>query len=86
MRSLRHYLRTQSQGHHTIDRLEGGGIEKDRGRRSTLKRRETVIVIQTNSGTVSPATVEKLPKDEVERTVSHAIGYDLELTLTLTLN
>ena len=26
--SLRHYLRAQSQGHHTIDRLEEKGVER----------------------------------------------------------
>ena len=26
LRSLRHYLRTQCQGHHTIDRLEERGV------------------------------------------------------------
>ena len=28
LRSLRHYLRAQSQGHHTIDRLEKRGVER----------------------------------------------------------
>jgi len=27
LRSFRHYLRAQSQGHHTIDRLEERGVE-----------------------------------------------------------
>ena len=50
--SLRHYLRAQSQGQHTIDRLEG----KRRGKRLDdlpLKGRERAIVSQTNTGTVS---------------------------------
>ena len=29
LRSLRHYLRAQSQGHHTLDRLEVGGVERE---------------------------------------------------------
>ena len=28
LRSLRHYLRAQSQGHHTIDRVEERGVER----------------------------------------------------------
>ena len=40
LRRLRHYLRAQSQGHHTIDRLEARGMERGRARRSSLKRRE----------------------------------------------
>ena len=28
LRSLRHYMRAQSQGHHTIDRLEERGVER----------------------------------------------------------
>ncbi len=52
LRSLRHYLRAQSQGHHTIDRLEERGVERGSARRSSLKGRERVIVNQTNIGTV----------------------------------
>ena len=48
LRSLRHYLRAQSQGHHTIDRLEERGVERGSARRSFLKGRERVIVSQTN--------------------------------------
>jgi len=29
LRNLRHYLRAQSQGHHTIDRLEERGVERE---------------------------------------------------------
>ena len=39
--SLRHYLRTQSLGHHTIDRLEEErGEERGSGQRSSLRGRE----------------------------------------------
>ena len=44
LRSLRHYLRAQSQGHHTIGRLEERGVE----RRSSLKGRERAIANHTN--------------------------------------
>ena len=47
-----HYLRTQSQGHHTTGRLQERGIERGNARRSSLKGRERVIVNQTNIGTV----------------------------------
>ena len=62
-RSLRHYLRAQSQGHHTIDYLEERGVD----RRSSLKGRDRAIVSQTNIGTVSGATLGKLQRDGVER-------------------
>ena len=67
LRSLRHYLRAQSQGHHTIDRLEERGEERGSARRPSLKGRERAIVNQTNIGTVSKATLGTLLKDGVER-------------------
>ena len=65
LRGLRHYLRAQSQGHHTIDRLEERGVERESVRRSSLKGRERVIFNQTKIGTISKAcnveeTSEKL--------------------------
>ena len=51
LRSLRHYLRAQSQGHHTIDRLEERGVESGSATRSPLKERERAFVNQTNIGT-----------------------------------
>ena len=66
LRSLRHYLRAQSQGHHTTDRLEERGVERGSARRSSVKGREKAIVSQTNIGTVSKATLWKLPRDGVE--------------------
>ena len=36
LRSLRHYLWAQSQGHHSIDCLEERGVERERVRRSSL--------------------------------------------------
>ena len=53
MRSLRHYLRAQSQGHRTIDRLEERGVERGSIRRSSLKGRGRAIVKQMNIKTVS---------------------------------
>ena len=59
LRSLRHWLRAQSHGHHTIDRLEERGVEKESARRSSLKGRERAIVNQKTIGTVSKATLGK---------------------------
>ena len=67
LRSLRHYLLAQSQGHHTIDRLEERGVERGSARRFSLKEREEAIVSQTNIGTVSKVTFGKLLKDGEER-------------------
>ena len=44
LRNLRHYLRAQSQGHHTIDHLEERGVERGSARRFSLKAQERVIV------------------------------------------
>jgi len=57
LRSLRHYLRAQSQGHHSIDHLEERGLERGSISRSSLKGWEKAIVSQTNNGTVSKATL-----------------------------
>jgi len=67
LRSMRHYLRAQSQGHHTIDHLEERGVERGSAGRSPLKGRERAIVSQTNIGTVSKATLGKSQRDGVER-------------------
>ena len=56
LRSLRHNLRAQSQGYHTIDSLEKRGIVRGSAQRSSLRGRERTIVNQTNVGTVSKAT------------------------------
>ena len=39
LRSLRHYLQAQSQGHHTTDRPEERGVERGSARRSSWKGR-----------------------------------------------
>ena len=67
LRSLRHYLRAQSQGHYTVDRLEEGGVKRGSGRRSSLKGSERAIVNQTNIGTVLKVTMGKLLRDGLER-------------------
>ena len=79
LRSLRHYLRSQSQGHHTIDRLEERGVERGSARRSSLKGRQRAIVSQTSIGTVSKATLGKLLRDGVERI--RALSLSLSLSL-----
>ena len=40
LRSLRHYLREQNQGHHTTGRLEERGVERGSSGQSSLKGRE----------------------------------------------
>ena len=67
LRSLRQYLRAQSQGHHSIERLEERGVERGSARRSSLKGRERAIANQTNIATVLKATLGKLLRDGVER-------------------
>ena len=59
LRSSRHYLRAQSHGHHTTDRLKESGVERGSVRCSSLKGRERVIVSQTNIGTVSKCDVRE---------------------------
>ena len=67
LRSFRHYLRAQTQGHHTIGCLEERGVVRGCARRSSLKGRERDIVSGTNIGNVSKATLGKLLRDGVER-------------------
>ena len=67
LRSLGHYMRAQSQGHHTIDHLEERGVQRGSAGRSSFRGRERAIVSQTNIGTVSKATLGKLLRDWVER-------------------
>ena len=67
LRSLSHYMRSQSQGHHTIDHLEERGVERVGARRFSLKGRERAIVNQKNIGTVVKATLGKLLRDQMER-------------------
>ena len=76
LKSLRLYLWAQSQGHHTIDRLEERGVERGSARRSSLKGRERPSSIRP----VSKAPLGKRPRDGVERIwVFRAHRYHLEL-------
>ena len=63
LRSLRHYLLAQSQGHHIIDRLEERDVDRGSAGRSFMKGRERAIVNQTNLRTVSKATLGKLLRE-----------------------
>ena len=49
LRSLSHYQRARGQVHHSIDRLEERGVERD----DLDSKDERAIVSQTNTGTVS---------------------------------
>ena len=49
LRSLRHYQRARGQVHHSIDRLDERGVERD----DLASKDERAIVSQTNIGTVS---------------------------------
>ena len=66
LKSLRLYLRAQSQGHHAICLLEERDVERGSVRRSSLKGRERAIVSQTNTGTISKATLGTRLRDGVE--------------------
>ena len=66
LRSLRHYLRVQSQRHYTTDRLKERGMERGRTRWSSLKGWERAFVNQTILGTVSKTTLRKLLREGVE--------------------
>ena len=50
LRILRHFIRAQSQGYHTIDHLEERGVERGSAQRSYLRGLERAIVNQTNIG------------------------------------
>ena len=63
LRTLRHDPRAQSQGHHTVGRLEERGVDRGSSRRPSLKGRERAIMSQMNAGTVSNALLGKLLRD-----------------------
>ena len=85
LRSLRHYLWAQSQGHHTIDHLEERGMERGSAQWSSPKVRERAIFSQTNVGTVSKATLGKLMRDGVEHIWAFLSAY-IYTTLNWTVN
>ena len=66
LRSLKHYLRAQSQAHHAINHLEETGVERGSARQSSLKGQERAIVNQTNIRTVSKATLGKHLRDGMD--------------------
>ena len=66
LRNLRTTCGVQSQGLHTIDRLEERSVERGSAGRCSLKGRERAIVNQTNIGTVPKATLGKRLRDELE--------------------
>ena len=70
LRILKHYMREQSQGHHSIDRLEKRGAERGSARQSSLKGREKAIVNETNGGTVSNCKVER---PDLKMTNTHSV-------------
>ena len=59
LRSLKHYLQAQSQGHHTISCVEEGGVEGGSAQQSSLKGQGRAIVNQTDIGTISKSTLGK---------------------------
>ena len=67
LRGLRKFLNMDRPEHHSIDRLKERGVEKGSGRHSTLQGRERSVFKQTNSGTVSMATLGRLLRDWAER-------------------
>ena len=67
LRGLRNFLNTDKPEHHSIDRLKERGVEKGSGRHSTLQGRERSVFNQTNTGTVSRATLGGLLRDRTER-------------------
>ena len=81
LRSLRHYLQAQSQGHHNIDRLEERGVERGSARRSSLKRRDGAIVNHMYIGTVSKA---KLEGTSERRDKAHIMGISERVNTILT--
>ena len=63
-RSLRHYLRAQSQGHHTTNSQAERNLKRGSASRSSLKGRERAIVNRTHIGIVSKTTLRILLRYE----------------------
>ena len=66
LRSLRHYLRAQTQVHHTIDRLEERGVERGSAKRSSSTGREKAIVRRT---------LEPFPRQRWGKILRHRVGF-----------
>ena len=80
VRSLRHYLRAQSKGHHTINCLEERGVERRSARRSSLKGQERAFVNLMNIGTVSRVMLKKHLRDGMEHIWAFPIDTNLNGT------
>ena len=63
-----YYFVAQSQGHHTVNHLGKGGVERRNAWWSFINGWERDVVGWTNTGTVSKTTLENLPRDGVECT------------------
>ena len=61
LRSLRHYLRAQSQGHHAIDRLEERGVE--RGKTTNGATDEDERVDRSRTRTIRPMEQQTKTKE-----------------------
>ena len=66
LRGYRNFLSIDRPEHHSTDRLKER-VEKGSGRHFTLQDRERSVFNQTNIGTVSRATLERLLRDGPER-------------------
>ena len=67
LRGLRDFLNMDRPEHHSIDCLKERGVEKGSGRHSTLQGRKRSEFNQTNTGTVSMATLGRLLRDGAAR-------------------
>ena len=81
MRSLRHCLGAQSQGQHTIDRLEERVVERGSAGRSSLKGRERAVVNQTNI-----ATTQKQRRETSKRRGGAHMGFSEHIITILKQN
>ena len=66
LRGLRNFLNIDRPEHHSIDCLKKRGVEKASARHSTLQGQEQSVFNQTNTGTISRATLGRLLRDRAE--------------------
>ena len=83
LRSLRHYLRAQSQEHHTIELLAETGVERGSTRRDFFffKDEKGPSLVRRTLELFHKATLEKILRDGVERiivVIFQAHSYHLE--------
>ena len=67
LRGLRNFLNIDRPEHHSMDHLKERGVEKGSDRSSTLPGRERFVFNQTNTGSISRATLGRLLTDGAER-------------------